>query len=272
MPDFISRKLSKRKRSDVSLGLAMFGLCLLMVSVGYTVSADQPSKMLNGKVITLKDSTAIPNVHIINQESARATTSGLEGEFRMVVNAGDSIRFQAVGFITQVIAAGPTRPANEEILIISMEEKIYELPSVDIFPYKSFSEFKYAFLNFKDPEPEFKMELPDVVPEPDLDKMPLGFGGVIPGPITFLYDRFSRRGKALRNYQNVLRQEELASRAARVVNPQVIERLTGMKDRAEINAFLIHCGITDEYVVNTRDTEVYARIIACYETYVADGK
>jgi len=144
---------------------------------------------------------------------------------------------------------------------------------VEIFPYQTFSEFKYAFLNFKDPdEPELKMDLPEVVPEPDVEKMPPGFGVVIPGPITFLYDRFSRRGKALRNYQNVLRQEELAIRAALVVNPQVIERLTGLKDRVEINAFLIHCGITDEYVVNTRETEVYARIIACYETYVADGK
>lgn len=219
-----------------------------------------------------KDSTAIPNVHIINQESARATTSGPEGEFRMVVNSGDSIRFQAVGFITQVIAAGPAPPANEEILIISMEEKIYELPSVDIFPYKSFSEFKYAFLNFKDPEPEFKMELPEVVPEPDLDKMPPGFGVVIPGPITFLYDRFSRRGKAQRNYLEVLRQEDLASRAARVVNPRVIERLTGLKERGEINAFLIYCGITDEYVVSTREAEVYARIIACYEEYVVEGE
>jgi hypothetical protein len=273
MPDFISRKLSKRKRSDVSLGLAMFGLCLLMVSVGYTVSADQPSKMLNGKVITLKDSTAIPNAHIINLNSAKATISGAEGGFWIPAAAGDSIRFQAIGFETLVLFVGPGLLANDEDWVVALEEKIYELPVVEIYPFQTFTEFKYAFLNFKEPdEAELKMELPEVVPEPDLEKMPLGFGGVIPGPITFLYDRFSRRGKALRNYQNVLRQEELAGRAARVVNPQVIERLTGLNDRAEINAFLIHCGITDEYVVNTRDTEVYARIIACYETYVADGK
>lgn len=244
-----------------------------MVSVVYTVSADQPSKMLNGKVITLKDSTAISNVHIINLNSAKATISGAEGWFWIPAAAGDSIRFQAIGFETLVLFVGPGLLANDEDWVVALEEKIYELPVVEIYPFQTFTEFKYAFLNFKEPdEAELKMELPEVVPEPDLEKMPLGFGGVIPGPITFLYDRFSRRGKALRNYQNVLRQEELAGRAARVVNPQVIERLTGLNDRAEINAFLIHCGITDEYVVNTRDTEVYARIIACYETYVADGK
>lgn len=102
--------------------------------------------------------------------------------------------------------------------------------------------------------------------------MPPGFGVAIPGPITFLYDRFSKRGKAQRKYQNVLIQEDLARRAKRVVNPQIIERLTGLKEREKINDFLIYCSITDEYVVNTRETEVYARIIACYEGYEAEGR
>lgn len=251
----------------------MFGLCLLLVSVVYPVRADQPTKMIKGKVISLKDSAAIPNVHIINLNSAKATISGAEGGFWIPAAAGDSIRFQAIGFETLVLFISRGLLGKDEDWVVALEEKIYQLPVVDIFPYQTFSEFKYAFLNFKDPdEPELKMELPEVVPEPDLEKMPPGFGVVIPGPITFLYDRFSRRGKAQRNYQNVLRQEELAIRAARVVNPRVIERLTGLKDRVEINAFLIHCGITDEYVVNTREAEVYARIIACYEAFVADGK
>jgi hypothetical protein len=229
--------------------------------------------MLKGKVINKKDSTAIPNVHIINLNSAKATISDAEGGFWIPAAAGDSIRFQAIGFETLVLFVSSGLLGKEEDRVVVLEEKIYELPVVEIFPYQTFTEFKYAFLNFKDPdEPELKMELPEVVPEPDLEKMPLGFGGVIPGPITFLYDRFSRRGKAQLNFHNVLRQEELARRAARVVNPHVIERLTGLKEREEINAFLIYCGITDEYVVNTRQAEVYARIIACYETFVADGK
>lgn len=272
MPVFLPFKIPTRASSRILSRLLLMCLCLFPLFGGNALQSNPPPFMLKGKVINKKDSTSIPNVHIINQNSERATTSGPGGEFRIFLNAGDSIRFQAVGFITQVIATGPAPPANEEILIISIEEKIYELPSVDIFPYKSFSEFKYAFLNFKDPEPEFKMELPEVVPEPDLEKMPLGFGGVIPGPITFLYDRFSRRGKAQRNYQNVLQQEELARRAARVVNPHVIERLTGLKEREEINAFLIYCGITNEFVVSTSEAEVFARLIACYETYVADGR
>ncbi len=273
MPVFRTGKSLKRKRWNIYPGMFILGLCLFFLPGANASLAGPAPILLKGKVISLKDSIAIPNVHIINLNSAKATISGTEGQFWIPATAGDSIRFQAIGFETLVLFVSSGLLGKEQDWVVVLEEKIYELPVVEIFPYQTFTEFKYAFLNFKDPdEPELKMELPEVVPEPDLEKMPLGFGGVIPGPITFLYDRFSRRGKALRNYQNVLRQEELASLAARVVNPQVIERMTGLKERVEINAFLIYCGITDEFVVNTREAEVYARIMACYETYVAEGK
>ncbi len=273
MPVFKTRELSIRVSRGLFPGMAMLGLCLFMVSFGYSGTTDPPSMLLKGVVINQRDSAVIPNVHIINISSAKATTSGTEGQFRIPASVGDSIRFQSVALETLVLFVHPGLLSNEENLLVTMEEKTYELPVVEIFPYQTFSEFKYAFLNFKEPdEPAYKIDFPEFIPEPDLEKMPLGFGVAIPGPITFFYDRFSKRGKAERKYQNVLIQEELAKRAERVVNPQIIERLTGLKERGEINAFLIYCGITDEYVVNTRDTEVYERIIACYEGYEADGK
>jgi hypothetical protein len=272
MPVFLRLKaLTKMKGFQLSMIMAL-GLSLFFPFGGNAMQPNPAPFIIKGKVINKRDSTAIPNVHIINQNNVRAATSGTEGQFRISVTAGDSLRFQAVGYETQVLAFSVDLINSKEPILIALTEKIYELPSVDIYPFKTFSEFKYAFLNFKDPEPDFSIELPQIIPEPDIEKMPPGFGVVIPGPITFLYDHFSRRGKAQRNYHNVLKQEELAHRAARVVNPRVIERLTGLKERVEINAFLIYCGITDEYVVNTREAEVYARIMACYETYLAEGK
>jgi len=272
MPVFSTRKSLITKRWNIYPGMIILGLCLFFLPGANASLAGPAPILLKGKVISLKDSTAIPNVHIINLNSARATISGTEGQFWIPATAGDSIRFQAIGYETEVLTADPRLQDKEEEWVVVLEEKIYELPVVEIYPFQTFTEFKYAFLNFKDPEPDFRIDLPQIIPEPDLDKMPPGFGVVIPGPITFLYDHFSRRGKAQRNYHHVLKQEELARRAARVVNPQAIERLTGLKERVEINEFLIYCGITDEYVVNTREAEVYARIMACYETYLAEGK
>ncbi|MEE4177052.1 MAG: hypothetical protein V2I46_06030 [Bacteroides sp.] len=267
MPDLSKRTSVKRKQGKGFSLVLMLMISLLILSGNHRVKAVQPPEMLRGKIISLKDSTAIPNVHVINQSNSRAGVSGRDGQFLIPAHAGDSIRFQAIGFETKVIEAGQDLLDKEEDWVVGLEEKIYELPVVEVFPYQTFSEFKYAFLNFKDPGPEFELELPEVSLDAIPGNRPPGFGVAIPGPITFLYDRFSRRGKAQRNYLEVMRQEELASRAARVVNPQVIERLTSLKEREDINAFLIYCGITDEYVVSTREAEVYARIIGCYETY-----
>lgn len=272
MPDFSKGTSVKRVQGKGSALVVVLVVGLFLFSGNHTARAVQSPGLLRGKVISLGDSTAIPNVHIINLTNARATTSGAEGQFGIPASPGDSIRFQAVGFETRVLGISQEVLNQQEDWVVRLEVKIYELPVVEIWPYQSFSEFKYAFLNFKDPEPEFELELPEVSLDAIPGNRPPGLGVVIPGPITFLYDRFSRRGKAQRNYQEVLRQEGLAARAARVVNPQVIERLTGLKEREDINAFLIYCGITDEYVVSTREAEVYARIIACYEAYVREGE
>lgn len=272
MPDLNIRTSVKRVQGK-GFSLVLMLLTSLFLFLGnQQVRAVPPPELLRGKVISRSDSTAIPNVHVINQSHARATTSGAEGQFGIPVQVGDSIRFQAIGFETRVFGISQEVLNQQEDWVVRLEEKIYELPVVEIWPYQTFSEFKYAFLNFKDPEPEFELELPEVSLDAIPGNRPPGLGVVIPGPITFLYDRFSRRGKAQRNYLEVMRQEDLASRASRVVNPQVIERLTGLKEREDINAFLIHCGITDEYVVNTREAEVFARIIACYEGYVGEGE
>ena len=272
MPDLSKRTSDKRVQGKRFHLVPVLLISLLLVLGNHRARALPPPELIRGKVINHGDSTAIPNVHVINQSNARASTSGAEGQFWIPASPGDSIRFQAVGFETRVLGISQEVLNQQEDWVVRLEVKVYELPVVEIWPYQTFSEFKHAFLNLKNPEPEYELELPEVSLDAIPGNRPPGFGVVIPGPITFLYDRFSRRGKAQRNYLEVLRQEDLASRAARVVNPQVIERLTGLKDRGEINAFLIHCGITDEYVVKTREAEVYARIIACYEGYVGEGE
>ncbi len=161
MPVFSTGKSLIKKRWNIYPEMIILILCLLFLLEASTSLAGPSPILLKGKVISLKESTAIPNVHIINLNSAKATISCAEGWFWIPAAAGDSLHFQAIGFETLVL--------------------------------------------------------------------------------------FVRPGL-------------------------VIERQTGLNDRAEINAFLIYCGITDEYVVNTREAEVYARLIACYETWVAEGK
>ncbi len=222
------------------------------------------SQNLRGRVVQHTDSSAISNVNIINLTQARGTSSGADGYFTISAQPGDSILFRAVGFWSETIGVDGVLLQLPDLLKVELREQVYELPRVDVYPYATFTDFKYAFLNFKDPEPPMELNLPRVFHSP----FPDGGGGiVVPGPITALYDHFSRRGREMQKYRQVVARDELRRRASRVVNAELVMRVTGIQDEREVYEFLDYCQFTDEYIVSRKEYEVYEALLACYERY-----
>lgn len=222
-------------------------------------------KIVKGWILQEGDSLPISNVHVVNLSRAWGTTSSYDGSFSMRLGPDDRIMFRAVGFYTDTLEFTVNKLAGLDSLVIFLRPQIYELPMVDVYPYATFTEFKYAFLNFKDPEPPIDLRLPDPLSIPSSSD---GQGGiVIPGPITYLYDRFSRRGKELARYHQVLAQQDVERRAARVVNVELVKRYTGLKDDREVYDFLEYCNITPEFVLSRKEYEVYQALLVCYEQY-----
>ncbi len=247
--------------------LQRFTLVIFVIqalSSGLIAQTGQQSKPLKGFVIDERDSTVISNVHIINLNRVTGTTSNTDGSFSIMVNKGDSILLQAVGFITDTLAVTAEIWESEKRLIVPLKDKTYQLPAVEVYPFATFAEFKHAFLNFEDPEPPVDLQLPSTEFQPDPGD---AVGFVIPGPITALYDRFSRRGREMAKYQEVTEEAELARKASRIVNPDVIKRLTGIESEQEYYIFLDFCNMSYEYIVNTKAYIVYQSILHCYEQY-----
>jgi hypothetical protein len=219
---------------------------------------------LRGFVVDERDSAAIPNVHIINLNRVRGTTSGTDGSFAIMVYPGDSILFQAVGFVSDTLKISQEMLVSGHRIILPLTDKTYQLPTVDVYPWATFTEFKYAFLNFEDPDPPLDLNLSKIEFQPEPGER---VGIVIPGPITALYDHFSRRGREMAKFREVSEEAELARRAARVVNPDIVKRLTGIESEQEYYIFLDFCNITNEYIVTTQEYQVYQRILQCYKQY-----
>lgn len=249
-------------------GILLFSSALLFGQPPLKTNG-QPRPILHGVVIGQSDSLPIPHAHIINLSRARGTAADEQGRFALPVSPGDHLRFQSVGFDSLSLAVTKDLLSDSDSLVVILPEKITELPGVTVWPYATFAEFRHAFLNFKDPEPELSLHLPELSYQVSPEDRPPGLGVVIPGPITFLYEQFSRRGRSERNYQRVLAEEAFARRAARVVNPDVVRELTGLQDEEEIHAFLLFCGMSHEYIANARESEVYQQILHCYRQYSA---
>jgi hypothetical protein len=221
---------------------------------------------VRGLVVHAADSTALGSVHVINLSRERGTASAENGSFAIAASEGDQIMFQSVGFTNDTITVSLGDMDPGRILLVRLQPRTYELSAVDVFPYATFAEFKHAFLHFKDPEPEFDLHLPELPYIPPAD----GSGGVvISGPITYLYDRFSKRGREWTRYQEVLESESLALQAVRIVNPDLVRRYTELEDEEEIREFLDYCKLSDEFIVRSPRHAVYEALLACYRDYMA---
>jgi hypothetical protein len=233
---------------------------------GKGIASQYAEGRVRGLVVHAADSSALGSVHVINLSKARGTASAENGSFAIAASEGDQIMFQSVGFTNDTITVTPAVLDPGHILLVALYAKTYELSSVDVFPYATFAEFKHAFLHFQDPEPEFDLNLPDLPYIPPAD----GSGGaVIRGPITYLYHRFSKRGKEWTRYQEVLESESLALQAARIVNPELVRRYTELEDEEEIKEFLEYCKLSDEFIVRSPRTAVYEALLACYRDFMA---
>lgn len=256
----------------VPFGMFFMKILILMLlgSQSYSLETDTIPRRISGKVISQTDSTAIPNVHVINISRATGTTTAVDGTFSLWISPGNRIMYQALGFTTDTLWITEDFFANPQLLTVELSEKIYDLPAFEVFPYATFAEFKYAFLNFEDPEPEIDLNLPPskALP-PGIHDDAAGGGVTITGPITYLYDRFSRRGRELARYHEVVQEDQMARRAERVVNHRIIAQLTGLEDYREINEFLRFCNLDDAYIVNTKEYVVYQKILFCYRQYAA---
>jgi len=245
--------------------LLIMGLCIHAMFFQHLAANEAiESKIFRSRVVQLSDSTSIPNVHVINLRNGRGTSSAADGSFKMVVEAGDKVLFTALGFHNHTLMVDSIMFENELPTVVVLAEKTYDLPVVEIYPYATFTDFKYAFLNFEDPEPAIKLNLPKSM---QIAAPGEGFGVTINGPIQALYDQFSKRGKELRNYQEVVEKEELRRKASRVVNVETVRRYTHLQDEAEIYRFLRFCNMSDEYIVASAEYEVYQQLLACYRQY-----
>lgn len=241
-------------------------LLISMLLLGLPLMSYSQLFLLSGKLLRQEDSQPIPNAHIINLSRSTGTVSLHDGSFHIYVQNGDKIRFQAVGFITEILIINENTNLTEVEKIIFLQKRIYELSEVRVVPYATYSEFKQAFIEYRDTVEEYKLELPEL---PLITEYRPQGGVVIKGAITELYNTYSQRGKQIKKYNEVLEQEALAIKANKKYNPRVVTKVTKLTDPKEIEEFMEFCNLNQFFILNAKEYELYQAIQDCFENYTA---
>ena len=227
--------------------------------------------------ITNPQGKYIENVHVVNVSGSAGTTSNREGQFHINTYPGDTLRVTCVGYIPFRYHI-PTDRVNPLIpLHIVLQVDTIEISGVEIYPWPADAQaLKEAILAMDDQTPK----VPDLrLNDPKYYGVPLpggqpqrsntpglanpGLTVTIPGPITALYDAFSKEGKSRRMYESLVNQDQKKVIAARRYNAKVVQQVTSFKTDKEIQDFMLYCNLSVDFIVSSTEYDLYKAINEC---------
>jgi hypothetical protein len=105
---------------------------------------------LNGRIIN-EMLEPIPFSHILIMNSYRGTITNTDGRYSLVVKEGDTILFSSVGYKRKYLRMPGSLSKPFLQLDVVLEVDTIMINAVEIYPWKSYEEFKEAFVNLKLP-------------------------------------------------------------------------------------------------------------------------
>ncbi len=220
---------------------------------------------LNATILSQKDSTPIGFVHIVNLTSKHGVVSDYNGHFEFEVAEYDTLRFSEIGFESLKICA---KNVSSKIYLAP---KNYDLDVFTVLPYKDFEEFKEAFTTLVLPDTSLKMNPSLLMYSSDLFlyRGTGGFGIVVTGPITALYDAFSKKAKSKQRYIELLEQDRFKNYLTTKFNEKIVAQSTQLVEEKEIAKVMKYCDFTDRFITNANNYEIVLQIQHCYAEYLA---
>jgi IS1 family transposase len=105
---------------------------------------------LNGRVVNVM-LEPLPYSHILIMNNYRGTITNTKGRYTLVVEPGDTVLYSAVGYKRKYLRMPATMSNPFLQLDVVLEVDTLVIEAVEIYPWKSYEEFKEAFVNLKLP-------------------------------------------------------------------------------------------------------------------------
>ena len=123
---------------------------LLFTAVGLRAQ-DEELVQFSGVIRNLKYEP-VPNVHVIDINRKSGTTSNEDGLFSMIVKPSDSVLFRSVGYKNTLVVIPDSVSRKHYPRDVYLLNDTIHLAEVKIFPWKTYEEFKVAFINLDLPD------------------------------------------------------------------------------------------------------------------------
>jgi hypothetical protein len=262
----------------------LFFLCLLSAAARSQVNTSAEVMSVQG-FITNPEGRSIENVHVVNLAGKSGASSNREGQFRIDARPGDSLRFTGIGYNPLTYRVPSTRPSPVLPLHIVMESDTILITGAYIYPWPAdVAAFKQAILSMEDQTPKvpdlklndkrfYSSTLPGGTPPATIAGMANpGLTYTIPGPITALYEAFSKTAKSQRKLGELVKDDQKRDVAARRYNAEVVKQVTHFTSDKEIQDFMMYCNLSIDFIIRSSEYDLYLAIHECLLAYNESNK
>jgi len=240
---------------------------LLFLSVVNAFS--QERIIFRGKIIDFLTYQPLENTCIHNLSSGLMTFSNSSGDFSMLVSSHDTLAISRVGYEMELFALTDSLKEAKGRTTVKLIMKSIMLRNVTVYAAKPYPLFIKDLVKTT---PQKKIDVPGMeIPTEERANYNRDNGNLLRGtpfasPISYLYDRFSRKAKIDRMYANLVSNQEEVMRLAQKYNPEIVQRITKLEGE-KLEEFMLYCSFTYYTLATSSDLEIEQMIAQKYLQY-----
>ncbi|MBC8111068.1 MAG: carboxypeptidase-like regulatory domain-containing protein [Verrucomicrobia bacterium] len=239
-------------------------LCLFF-GMSALLSAQNPnilSVKVSGQVLSRSDSnriTPLSAVNIYHKRRRIGTISDGNGFFSINLLRGDTIIFSRIGYGTVTYILPGNFPEKKVDIKLVMQEKPYTLREVKIVavPPPKIGPLKK--------QPKY-VYVPPTSSVRTLSNAGANQPGLGIGPISLLYDAFSKRAKEKRLVAVLLEKDAKEKAYQARLNPDYVSELTGFYG-SELDEFMAFCQPPTDFVLAAEEYDLVVAIVDCQKKF-----
>ncbi len=197
-----------------------------------------------------------------------ATSANEEGHFFLPVQKGDTLIISHLGYLPALQAITQADSNNRAFGITTLKKTVYELQTVDIFPWpETYQEFKQAFVQLQlEEEKMAELNIPGIpksIPQLSDDR----YGVAVGGPVQLVYNLFSKEVKRRKRFFENIKREKYYDRISLKYNRELVSRISGLKDPLQIDRFMKYCALDEQFILRSSDYDIYFAILSCWRSW-----
>jgi hypothetical protein len=238
-----------------------------LIGVLHCFAQEDAEKLLRieGRVVDVNNDP-IPYAHILMLDRQFGVAGDIFGCFSIGAYPGDTLTISAVSFHKKKFIVPSAAEVPKSVILFMLQSDTITLEEQEVYAWHERDELLKAEIE-KLIDKELITGYDLLTPSyGDLLKNQFGFSGMslsMPGPFSLIYSTFSKEARIRRALEKIILQEMARKR----YNDALIYRITGLKDKYEINMFVYYCNLDNQFVIQSTDYELYAAIMSCYKDY-----